>query len=189
MRPAAVSTSSRPISGLEVMLMITPCAPADAGLRRLRSPPWRRFSALPAPWRPAHAHRSVACVLHDGAHVGKVQVDEGRHIDQCGRWTHALTQQYVRCLESVHQGDLLLADHLQPLIGITIRVVHMHQQVCNALPARPILRLPSKAKGLVTIPTVRMPRSWATSATTPELCPVPVPPPIPAGDEYHLRAL
>ena len=28
MRPAAVSTSSRPMSGLEVMLMITPCAPA-----------------------------------------------------------------------------------------------------------------------------------------------------------------
>ena len=28
MRPAAVSTSSRPMSGLEVMLMMTPCAPA-----------------------------------------------------------------------------------------------------------------------------------------------------------------
>ena len=45
--------------------------------------------------------------------------------------------------------------------------------------ARPILRLPSKEKGLVTMPTVRMPRSCATSATT-GAAPVPVPPPIPA---------
>ena len=38
--------------------------------------------------------------------------------------------------------------------------------------------LPSKAKGLVTTPTVRMPSSRATSATM-GLPPVPVPPPIP----------
>ena len=42
-----------------------------------------------------------------------------------------------------------------------------------------ILRLPSKAKGFVTMPTVRMPSSLATSATT-GAAPVPVPPPIPA---------
>ena len=40
-------------------------------------------------------------------------------------------------------------------------------------------RLPSKENGLVTTATVRMPNSWATSATI-EAAPVPVPPPIPA---------
>ena len=38
---------------------------------------------------------------------------------------------------------------------------------------------PSKAKGIVTMPTVSIPISCATSATTAE-APVPVPPPIPA---------
>src|SRR5229473_1238397 len=40
-------------------------------------------------------------------------------------------------------------------------------------------RTPSNEKGLVTTATVRMPISWATSATT-GAAPVPVPPPIPA---------
>ena len=42
-----------------------------------------------------------------------------------------------------------------------------------------ILLLPSKAKGVVTTATVRMPRSLAILATT-GAAPVPVPPPIPA---------
>ncbi len=37
----------------------------------------------------------------------------------------------------------------------------MHHQGGNALLGQAILRLPSKAKGLVTMPTVRIPRSWA----------------------------
>ena len=40
-------------------------------------------------------------------------------------------------------------------------------------------RLPSKPKGVVTTPTVRMPISFAIFATT-GAAPVPVPPPIPA---------
>ena len=39
--------------------------------------------------------------------------------------------------------------------------------------------LPSKAKGLVTTPTTKMPISLAICATT-GAAPVPVPPPIPA---------
>ena len=42
-----------------------------------------------------------------------------------------------------------------------------------------IRRRPSKLKGLVTTPTVRMPISLAMSATM-GAAPVPVPPPIPA---------
>lgn len=57
---------------------------------------------------------------------------------------------------------------------------------CTCLPSSPIpssaMRrrlLPSKVNGLVTTPTVRMPSSLATSATTGP-APVPVPPPMPA---------
>ena len=122
---------------------------------------------------------SVAGVLHDGAHVGEVQVDEGRHIDQGGDGLDALTQHVISGLEGVHQGDLLLTDHLQALVGDDDEAVHVHQQICDALLSQTHLPLASKEKGLVTMPTVRMPRSCATSATT-GAAPVPVPPPIPA---------
>ena len=64
-------------------------------------------------------------------------------------------------------------------LGMTIR-----ESTCIIREAMPcsacaILRLPSKAKGFVTMPTVRIPRSWAVSATT-GAAPVPVPPPMPA---------
>src|SRR5699024_3138609 len=65
----------------------------------------------------AGAHVGVAGVLHDGAHVGKVQVDKGRHVDQGRDGLDALAQHVVGGLEGVHQGDLFLADHLQPLVG------------------------------------------------------------------------
>ena len=49
-------------------------------------------------------------------------------------------------------------------------------------------RLPSKAKGLVTTATVSAPSSLARFATT-GAAPLPVPPPRPAGDEHHVRAV
>ena len=64
-------------------------------------------------------------------------------------------------------------------LGMTIRLSTCISRLAMPCSARPIFRLPSKAKGLVTMPTVRMPRSWATSATT-GAAPVPVPPPMPA---------
>ena len=55
---------------------------------------------------------------------------------------------------------------------------------CLAISSTPsrawsILRSPSKRKGIVTIPTVRIPNSLLTRAMT-GAAPVPVPPPIPA---------
>ena len=64
-------------------------------------------------------------------------------------------------------------------LGITIRLSTCISRLSMPCSAMFILRLPSNEKGLVTMPTVRMPRSWATSATT-GAAPVPVPPPIPA---------
>jgi len=67
-------------------------------------------------------------------------------------------------------------------INLSLRMT-MRESTCfcsSAMPASAILaRLPSKAKGLVTTPTVRMPFSRATSATM-GAAPVPVPPPMPA---------
>ena len=62
---------------------------------------------------------------------------------------------------------------------MTIRLSTCISRLAMPCSASPILRLPSKEKGLVTMPTVRMPRSCATSATT-GAAPVPVPPPMPA---------
>ena len=96
----------------------------------------------------AHAHVCVTCILHDGAHVGEVQVDEGGHIDQGGDGFHALAQHVVGGLEGIHQGDLLLADHLQALIGDDDQAVHVHQQVCDALLGQAHLPLALKREGL-----------------------------------------
>ena len=68
---------------------------------------------------------------------------------------------------------------LRPSLGTMIR--ESTQGVSSAIPcsAWVILFLPSNAKGFVTTPTVRIPRSLAILAIT-GAAPVPVPPPIPA---------
>ena len=63
--------------------------------------------------------------------------------------------------------------------GITIRVSTTSFIFFNPSSALVALFFPSKLKGLVTIPTVRIPISLAILATT-GAAPVPVPPPIPA---------
>ena len=64
-------------------------------------------------------------------------------------------------------------------LGITIRLSTFLRRLEIPFSAFFIFRLPSNIKGFVTIPTVSMPCSFATSATT-GAAPVPVPPPIPA---------
>ena len=63
--------------------------------------------------------------------------------------------------------------------GITIRVSTQDCRVLIPSLAVVIRRAPSKLNGLVTTPTVRIPRSRAACATI-GAAPVPVPPPIPA---------
>ena len=67
-------------------------------------------------------------------------------------------------------------------INLSLRMTISESTFCcsSVIPASAIFaRLPSKPKGLVTTPTVRMPISRATSATIGP-APVPVPPPMPA---------
>ena len=96
----------------------------------------------------ADAHVGVTGVLHDGAHVGEVEVDESRHVDEGGDGLDALTQHIVGRLKGVHQGDLLLTDHLQALVGDDDEAVHVHQQVGDALLGQTHLPLALKGEGL-----------------------------------------
>ena len=63
--------------------------------------------------------------------------------------------------------------------GITINVSTTSLNFSIPSSAATCLLVPSNAKGLVTIPTVRAPASLASLAIT-GAAPVPVPPPIPA---------
>ena len=89
-----------------------------------------------------------AGVLHDGADVCEVQVNEGRNVDQAGDALNALTQHVVGSLKSVHQGDALLADELQALVGDDDQRVDMHHQGGNALLGQAHLALALKGEGL-----------------------------------------
>ena len=96
----------------------------------------------------ADTHVGEAGVLHDGADVREVQVDEGRNVDQAGDALNALTQHVVGSLESVHQGDALLADELQALVGDDDQGVYVHHQGGNALLGQAHLALALKGEGL-----------------------------------------
>ncbi len=60
-------------------------------------------------------------------------------------------------LEGVGKGDLLVGGVFQSARWDDDQRVHLHQQLRDALLGLAHRRLPSKAKGLVTTPTVRMP--------------------------------
>ena len=93
-------------------------------------------------------HVGKAGVLHDGADVREVEVDEGRDVDQAGDALNALTQHIVGGLEGVHQGDLLLTDELQALVRDDDQRVDMHHQGGNALLGLRHLALALKGEGL-----------------------------------------
>ena len=57
-----------------------------------------------------------ACILHNGGHVGKIEVDEARVADQVRDALHRLTQHVVRDLERVGKGDLLVGRVLEALV-------------------------------------------------------------------------
>ena len=67
----------------------------------------------------------------------------------------------------IHHSFIIKIEFVQLVLAIT------------AAPTCSALCLPSKVKGVVTMPTVRMPISFAMDATM-GAAPLPVPPPIPA---------
>ena len=90
------------------------------------------FLGLALAGSPAHAHVSHTCVLHNGRHVGKVQIDEAGVADQVGNGLHCLTQHIVGDLKGVGKGDLLVRGVLQPLVGDDDQRVHLILQLGNA---------------------------------------------------------
>ncbi len=114
-------------------------------------------SALPLPAaRPTPMWARPASFMI-GGHVREVQVDEAGVADQVGDALHRLAQHVVRDLKGVAKGDLLVGGVLQALVGDDDQGVHLAPQLLNALLRLGHVRLPSKPKGLVTTPTVRMP--------------------------------
>ena len=73
-----------------------------------------------------------AGVLHDRGHVGKVQVNKSGVFNQVRDGLHRLAQHVVGHLKGIGQGDLLLGDKLQPVIGDDHQGIHLGPQVLNA---------------------------------------------------------
>ncbi len=123
------------------------------------------FSCLACTLGNANAHVGKAGILHDGTDVSKVRLMKAGTLIRLEKLSTPGAH-VIGCFKSFIRVIFSWLNELQPLVRITIRLstcIISWQCPCSAML---ILRLPSKAKGLVTIPTVRMPRSWAVSATT-----------------------
>ena len=91
----------------------------------------------------AHAHVGEPRVLHDGGHIGEVQVDEPGLPDELGDGEHRLAQHVVGDLKGVGEGHLLLRGVLEPVVGDDDQGIHLAPQVLDALlrlhhPAAPL---------------------------------------------------
>ena len=80
----------------------------------------------------ADAHVGKACILHNGGHVGKIEVDEARVADQVRDALHRLTQHVVRDLERVGKGDLLVGRVLEALVRDDDERVDLGLELFNA---------------------------------------------------------
>ena len=173
-----------------VMLTSTPRAPArltssSSGLLTAAS---RRLPRAIGAVRHRRAHHRHADLAHHGAHVGEVDVDEPGIVDDLGDAGHRAVQHVVRRRVGVEHRDVV-AQHLHQLVvGDDDQRVDALRELLDAR-LRDLLPLaPSNLNGRVTTATVRMSMLFAMSAMT-GAAPVPVPPPMPGGDEQHVRAL
>ncbi len=80
----------------------------------------------------AHAHVRVARILHDRGHVGEVQVDKARHIDQVGDTAGTLGQHIIRNGECILEGDAGGLGHLaQTVVGDDHQGIHELSQLLD----------------------------------------------------------
>ena len=77
----------------------------------------------------------TAGFLHDGGDVGKVQIDDDilGEAHQLGDGGNGLLQHIVGNAECIGEGDLLIGDVLQPVIGDDNQGIHLGAQLGNAL--------------------------------------------------------
>ena len=81
----------------------------------------------------ADAHHGGAGVLHDGADVGEVEVDQARDGDQVGDALDALTQRVVGDAERIEHAGLLVDDFEQTVVGDDDERVDLLGQQVDAL--------------------------------------------------------
>ena len=74
-------------------------------------------------------------VLHDGGHVGKVQIDDDvlAEAHQLGNGGHSLLQHIVGDAEGVGEGDLLVGDVFQPVVGNDDQRIDLAAEIGDAL--------------------------------------------------------
>ena len=181
---AASSTSIRRMSSPPVIEMMTPLAPfmltpSSSGFRSPSRPPRWRGSRR----RLAGAHHRLAHLTHHRADIGEVEIDEARHDHQIGDATDALLEDLVRHFERFLEGRFRIGEAEQILVGNDDNVSTCCCSSLMPASAERERRAPSKANGLVTTPTVKMPLSRASLAMT-GAAPVPVPPPMPAAMKH-----
>ena len=81
----------------------------------------------------ADAHHCRARILHDGADVGKVEVNETRNGDQVGNALNALTQRIVGDAERIEHGGLLVDDFEESVVGDDDERIHLLGEQIAAL--------------------------------------------------------
>ena len=112
-------TSNSVRSGPPVMLMRMPVAP----VMETSSSSGEQMACCAAsmarrsPHGATRAHERAAHVLHDGAHVGEVDVDEARDGDEVGDALDGVEQDLVGLAEGVEHGGLLPGDREQAIVG------------------------------------------------------------------------
>ena len=80
-----------------------------------------------------HAHVRQSRALHNGGHVGKVQIDKAGLADKLRDGQQCLTQHVVGNLEAVGEGDFLIRHMLDAVIGNDHQGIHLVLKVLNAL--------------------------------------------------------
>ena len=177
---AACSTSSRPMSGEPVMFSSTPRAPAmEVSSRGLSMAILAASAALSLPEaRPMPIWAKPALRMMVATSLKSRLIRPGTVISSemlCTAWRSTLSATSKAFWKVIFWSETSLSRSL----GMTTRASTFSFSSEMPALAWSMRRRPSKLKGRVTTPTVRMPISLAIWATT-GAPPVPVPPPIPA---------
>ncbi len=171
-----------------VMLTSTPRAPArltpsSSGQATACSAAMRARS-MPRGLRRAH-HRH-ALLGHHGAHVLEVDVHQAGQIDDLGDAGDRAVQHVVGGPEGLFLRDVVTEHLLELVVEDHDQRVDVRRKLVEPLLGEAQALRPSKANGLVTTATVRMPSERAISAIT-GAAPVPGTTAHAGGDEHHVR--
>ena len=94
---------------------------------------WAASSARFSPAPDAGAHERGAAVLHDGAHVGEVHVDDAGAGDEAGDALGGVEQHLVGLLERLLERDPLADHREEPLVGHHDHGVHVLPELGDPL--------------------------------------------------------